>query len=417
MTVPRPTIQRDGDSWALAWPEHDVAMGLERLKERSEGLRAEVTVESGLAGRVVGPVDLNILSSESQTRFANVCHKRVNGLSSEVWHGLVIQACAIVAKQYREPTPTLDLSTVEAAGPIEYLVPGLIPKSETTVMYGDGESAKSLLALRIAFSVALGHELPWGPTPTATNVLYLDWETNAATVANRLSRLALGEACAVPTIHYRQCFRSLSDELPHIKEEISRKHIGLVIVDSIGFAASGALVEDETARSAMNALRNMSPATRLVVAHVSKGTADAPTGRSKPFGSAFFWNGMRSGFEVRRSEESAESVIDLGIYHWKSNDGRHLKPFGLSVVFDTASEGILFEHGDIDEVPDLAARTPLSQRIRNMLRKTAMTTRDLSEELGIAENAVRTTLGRMEGVVRLEQGGGRGKSSSWGLKE
>lgn len=411
-----PEIKRDGDSWTLAWPAYSIGMGLERLKERSDGLRAEITVESAIAGRVVGPVDLNILSSESQTRFANVCAKRVNGLGSDVWHALVIQACSIVAKQYREPTPTIDLSTIDHAGPIDYVIPGLIPKGETTVMYGDGESAKSLLALRIAFSVALGHELPWGGRPTPTNVLYLDWETNATTVANRLRRVALGEACATPRINYRQCFRSLSDELPHIKEEISKKQIGLVIVDSIGFAASGALVDDETARTAMNALRNMTPATRLVVAHVSKASAEATSGKSKPFGSAFFWNGMRSGFEVRRADEAgSDNVIDLGVYHWKSNDGRHVKPFGLSVVFDTEGEGILFEQSDIDDVPDLAARTPLSQRIRNMLRKTAMTTRDLSVELAVPENAVRTTLGRMEGVVRLEAGGGRGKSTSWGL--
>lgn len=412
----QPTINRDGDTWLLAWQNHGIAMGLERLKERSDGLRAEITVESGIAGRVVGPVDLNILSSESQTRFANVCAKRVNGLGSEVWHALVIQACSIVAKQFREPTPTIDLSTVAHAGPIEYIVPGLIPKGETTVMYGDGESAKSLLALRIAFSVALGHDLPWGSSPRRGNVLYLDWETNDTTVAKRLRGISLGEVCATPRIQYRQCFRSLSDELPHIKEEISKKDIDLVIVDSIGFAASGALVEDETARTAMNALRNMTPATRLVVAHVSRAGAEATSGKTKPFGSAFFWNGMRSGFEVRRSDEGgSDSPIDLGIYHWKSNDGRHVKPFGLSVTFDTEGEGILFEQSDIDDVPDLAARTPLSQRIRNLLRKTAMSTLDLSVELAVPENTLRTTLGRMEGVVRLEPGGGRGKSSTWGL--
>ncbi len=411
-----PVIERNGDTWALSWAEHSVAMGMERLKERSDGIRAEITVESRVAGRVVGPVDLNILSSESQTRFANVCAKRVNGLTSEVWHALVIQACAIVTKQFREPTPTLDLSAIVDGGPVEYLVPGLIPLGETTVMYGDGESAKSLLALRIAFSVALGIALPWGVVPMVGTVLYLDWETNSSTVAARLRRIALGEAMSVPRIHYRQCFRSLADELPHIREEIARKAITLVIVDSIGFAASGALVEDETARTAMNALRFMSPATRLVVAHVSKSTADMAGGKAKPFGSAFFWNGMRSGFEVRRSEEnSSDSVIDLGIYHWKSNDDRHVKPFGLSVIFDTASRGVLFEPSAIDDVPDLAARTPLSQRIRNMLRKGAMSTRNLSDELEVPENVIRTTLGRMEGTMRLEEGGGRGKSTVWGL--
>lgn len=415
-----PQIQRDGDNWVLTWDEHGIGMGFEALKESSSALKARVTVESRLAGRVVGPVNIDLLGMRSQAEFANGCAERVNGLEKPVWRALVVQAFSIVAKQFSDPGPTLDLSEVDATEPVEYLIPGLVPLSETTVMYGDGESAKSLLALRIAFSVALGHELPWGGVPKVGNVLYLDWETNGATIAKRLRRVALGEACLPPRIHYRECRRSLIDELPTIKEEISRRRIDLVIVDSLGYAASGALVEDETARSAMNAMRNLSPVTRLAVAHISRANADATGGKTRPFGSAFFWNGMRSGFEVRRSEEaSTDNMIDLGIFHWKSNDGRHVKPFGLSVLFDTKGDGILFEESSIDESPDLAAHTPIAQRIRNMLRKTpgnTATSHMMSEQLDIPENVIRTTLGRMQGVVRISEGGGRGKTALWGLE-
>jgi AAA domain len=412
-----PTVRRDGDVWHIAWTEHGVAMGIDRLKETSDGLKAEVTIESGIGGRVVGPVTLNLLNTRSQAELANRCFKRVNNLKQETWDGLMVYACAIVAKQYRSPTPTIDLSQLEDAGPVDYLIPGLVPRAETTVVYGDGESTKSLLCLLVSLCVSMGRELPWGARPQAGNVLYLDWETNARTVASRLRRLALGELCAVPTVHYRQCFRSLTDELPNIREQISKMDISLVVVDSIGFAASGALVEDETARSAMNALRQMTPATRLVVAHVSKSASESP-GPVKPFGSAFFWNGMRSGIEVRRSEDQAsDNLIDIGLYHRKANDGRHERPIGMSVMFDGADGGILFSPSDLGDVPDLAARTPLSSRIRNMLRNGAQTTRKVADELDVKENVVRVTLGRMEGVTRLESGGGRGKESTWGLSQ
>jgi hypothetical protein len=68
--VSAPRIERNGDTWSLAWPDQGVAMGLERLHESRDELRAEVVVESTVAGRVLGPVRLNILSSESQSRFA-----------------------------------------------------------------------------------------------------------------------------------------------------------------------------------------------------------------------------------------------------------------------------------------------------------------------------------------------------------
>jgi hypothetical protein len=288
---------------------------------------------------------------------------------------------------------------------------------ETTIVYGDGESAKSLFCLQFSLCVALGRELPWGARPARCNVLYLDWETNANTVASRLRRLSLGEACETPQINYRQCFRSLSDELPDIREQISKRHIGLVVVDSIGFAATGALVEDQTARSAMNDLRQMTPATRLVVAHISKGSADSP-GTAKPFGSNFFWNGMRSGVEIRRGEEpTSDNVVDIGVFHRKSNDGVHQRPFGLSAIFEECNRGIQFVPTDLSDVPDLAARTPLSSRIRNMLRNGKQSTKDLARDLEIGEDVVRVTLTRMSGVSRLEAGGGRGKPSVWGLAE
>lgn len=389
-------------------------MGFERLKEKSDGLKAMVTVE-GHKGRVIGPAELNMLSLQSQKTWATNCHTRVNSLSADQWHAMMVQACAIVTKQFWEPTPTIHLDEVDSSGSIEYLIPGLVPRGETTVIYGDGGSLKSLTCVRIALSVAMGLELPWGTTPPVGNVLYLDWETNPVTVARRLRRLALGEACTTPRIHYRQCFRSLADEMPHIKEEISRRNITLVIVDSIGFAVTGALTEDEPARTAMNALRSLSPVTRLVVAHISKASAEG-LGKSKPFGSAFFWNGLRSGIELRTSEDNAgQNVMDLGVYHNKSNDDRLTKPFGLSVIFDTKSDGILFERSEIQEIPDLAARTSLSARIRSLLKTGAQDTNAIADQLDVKPDIVRLTASRMTDLTKVSEGGGRGKPTVWGI--
>ena len=421
-------MRRDGDNWYFVWPKHHIGFGLDHLKESSDGIHAELTVESaapGVDGRLAGPVRLNLLSARTQAEIATKLEKRINGAVGKVdWDTLVTYACAVVAKQYREPTPIVDLAEVETSGAVDYLIPGLIPVDETTVLYGDGESAKSLIALRIGCSVVSGHQLPWDDQPTRRcGVLYLDWETNPRTVAGRLRRIALGMYSAVPQIFYRQCFRSLHDELPHIREEISKRHIGLVIVDSIGFAASGALVEDDTARSAMNALRQMSPATRLVVAHISAEAARSTAGAARPFGSAFFWNGMRSGLELRRAEEGADpDDIDLGLYHRKANDGEHHKPIGVNVLFDGRAGPIGFIKSDIRDIPDLAARTTLSSRLRELLRGGEMDTNELAEETEESADTIRKTLRRMQDVVPVSDNvvpvsgrGGRGKVQRWGL--
>lgn len=424
--MPSPEIERAGDSWVLTWPEHAIGVSVDKVREgRENALTAEVIVNStrvDKAGRILGPAALNLTALRSQTEFANVLAKRVNGLSTDEWHGIVVRACAIIAKQFREPSPSVVLCDVPDRDGVEYLIPGLIPRNETTILYGDGESAKSLLTLRIALSVAAGLSVPWErvidePIP----VLILDWETNAQTVRTRLKRLCDGMGIPVPpNIHYRGdtgrggVLRGIEDELGAIRAEVERKHIGLTVVDSIGFAVNGPLTEDATARAAVNALRQI-PGTRLVVAHVSVASANQATGKVRPFGSAFFWNGMRSGIECRRSEDNPDpNAIDLGLYHRKSNDERHHKDIGLRVAFQE-SGCIVVNTKALGDTPDLAIRTSLSTRIYDALRVHAKTTGDIAEELNVKENEVRAIVAKMPNIVNITPGTGRGNRATWGI--
>lgn len=411
----KPDVRRDGDTWLLTWPEDQIGLGVERLRESSDGLHAEIVVEStapGSSGRVHGPVKLNLLSSDSQTRLANVLTKRVNHTD---WASVVTQACAIVAREYRAPTPTLNLADYEDDGEVEWLIPGFLPKNETTILYGDGESGKSLLALLLSLRCRTGGTLPWGAAPSQqANVLYLDWETNPRTVKSRLKRLAW-DLEAVPQIHYRQMFRSLEEEVPNLRYEISQLGIDLVVVDSIGFACSGPLTEDQTARGAINALRALSPATRLVVAHISQEAARATSGPVRPFGSAFFWNGMRSGWEVRKAQDQPlKNRLEVGLYHRKANDGEHSVPVGLSVTFMDTGAVVVRQTG-LEEVPELAERMSLSARLRFLLRSGEKDTATLAQALDAKPDTVARTLDRAAWAMKVSGGGGRGNPTVWGI--
>ncbi len=427
-----PEIERHGDSWTLVWADKEVGFGIERLKESSDGLHAEVTIESrnGIkAGRLLGPVRLNLLSSESQTRFSNALAKRATMLEAETWLAITVQACAIVTKQWRDPPKTVRLKD-QPLVPVAYLVPGLIPKDETTFIYGDGESAKSLLAMRIAISVQTGKPLPWGAIVNQPgNVLYVDWETNSQTVATRMMRISASEGLDLsepPDIAYRgtsrdekgrwSSIRSLDDEIGNLREEVSRDDIRLVVIDSIGFAVRGALTEDQPVREAMGLLRSL-PCTRLVVAHISKASAGQPQGRVDPFGSAFFRNGVRSGFEVRRSEiDRGEDRIDLGLFQWKSNDDAHMKPFSLTVGFQGRIGPISIEKSNIYDIADLSTRTPISDRIANALRRASpLTPAQLADAVDEDQEVVAATLRRGTRFVQVSPGGGRGHQATWGL--
>jgi hypothetical protein len=165
----------------------------------------------------------------------------------------------------------------------------------------------------------------------------------------------------------------------------------------------------------MNALRTMGNCTRLVVAHVSKTDANEARAKVKPFGSAFFWNGMRSGIEVRRADDQPDQdVIDVGLFHRKANDGLHHKPIALRVAFDGLRGPIAFDMAELSETPDLAARTSISSRLYEALRRGQRDTKSLASELDENEKSVLKTLKRMRQVFQIEPGM-RGKPAVWGL--
>ena len=413
--------ERHGDSFLVVWPRQHVGFGIERITDSQHGygLQGFLTVDAiteEQRGTVFGPIRVGLEDHRSQTTIAETLAHRVNGRDAGGWLELLATACNRVSRDWRTPTATVDLSqAVEGDdGPINYLFHGMIPKDETTIWFGDGESAKSLMVLKLAVCHSLGIPTAWGPAPPIGKVLYLDWETTAKTVRQRLRRVCLGLNVSVPQILYRACMRSLPDEMPSIREEISKEKVSLVIIDSIGFAMTGALTDDEVARQALSCLRQME-CTRLVVAHVNSDTARNPKVAGRPFGSVFFWNGMRSGIEIRRAkDDQIDGEIDLGLYHRKANDGWHHKPLALKVSFDGLTGPICFDTLTLSDIPDLAQSTPLSSRIRQILKQGAMDTAELAEALDEEPDTVRKTANRMADVIKL-QPGTKNQPATWGL--
>lgn len=414
-----PDLRRFGDAFEYVWREEAVAIGLDRFQETRDGLHAEITVQSmapGFDGHIHGPARLNLLSTESQNRLAKVLAERVNHVD---WQGMLTLACNLTTSRWRQPPPYVDLAEAPEPGPVEVLLPG-IPKSETTCIYGDGEGGKSLLVLLIALATLSGVVLPWAcSVETPLTVMYLDWETNERTVNSRFRRMCRGYGLAdIPHLLYREMHRPLVDVVDVLRADRDRLGIDVFIFDSISYACSGSLNDDDVARGVMNAMRQLAPATRIGTAHVNQETARATaTTTARPFGSAFFWNGMRSGWEIHREPESPPDTIDLGVYHRKTNDVERERPFAVHVNFDGRTGPIRFSRGDLAASPDLIGRTTMSTRLRAALRGGKLTTNELVEQLETTKDTVLKTAKRMPDVIELEQGGGRGNPSVWGLSQ
>lgn len=356
-----PLFRQEGEDYEFHWEQHLIQVRLSEIWHQKDGLHARLdinTTKEGVPPKLLGAVNWNLQSTtgrESLTRYLN---KRLE----LDWPSVLEDTARLAIETYQEREPGIVLSQVVPVDTVS-IFPPLLREGEPTMLFGDGGSGKSYLALASAMSVHSGTSLLPFPVHGQRSVLYLDWEANATVHRTRMEELALGATLvdALPDIIYLPCSLSLSEHLRQIRVLISKYGIGVVIIDSAAAATNGEPERAEVALKFFNSLRSLKTTT-LIIAHTTKEES-----RGKPFGSAFWHNEARSTFEIERLQEEDTADVDLGLYHRKANNGKLLKPFGLQLRFTTSTAW--FEKADLLAEPssELAEKAPLRLRIERLL--------------------------------------------------
>jgi len=407
LRVEAPEIQRLGDEWAATWPAHGVTISFGSVRENSDGIHGEMSVVSGVMGEIHWG-RINLASTSAREGLVRKLDQAAPGLP---WRPILERACRQAARDLRTGEPVVPLVPRQADEGSRFLLPKLLLAGETNVEFADGGSGKSLFALAIAQSVSTGIALPGGLVPSApTRVLLLDYESHRPEHEDRLARLqGAGRPPAGLPILYRPMTRPLADEAGTIRAEIDRHNIGLVIVDSLAPACGPEPEGADAVVRTMTALRSFAPATRLVLAHVTKAAAEQRRGPVKPFGSAFVYNLARNIWELRKADEDEGADLVIAAFHRKSNAGRLYPPLGFRFTFH---DGVTSLHAhDIGQAPDLLARTSLAFQIQKDLAFGAQTVASLVEATGSSKDTVARTLRRLRTtgkVIPLDEG-------RWGL--
>ena len=413
-----PIIRREDDRIFCLWMEQGLGIGFESLREKPDGLHGEVSVQTIDATMVksghVHWARLNLSSTSARLALARFLATRVKQGKVD-WHSLIEYACTATAQAFREGKPAIALSTVPPVLDRPYALFPLLPLGQTCVLYGDGGSGKSYIALSLALSLATLHGLPSGLRPQIQGcTLYLDYETDSQEQSRRRTLLSTGLGLPEPPeVHYQRMERPLADDLQRIKSDVRRLRPVLLIVDSIAPACGGEPESAEVILRFFNTIRELAPdSTRLILSHISKGDLDKR--RARPFGSAFTRNMARSCWEVRREDQEESDALTLGLFHDKSNEDRLHSPRGLTFSFEFPDR-VTIKGSDVTDSPELAASTRLSSRLRVALRSGARTLKELAEELDAKPDTLRRTLYRMNDVSQLNKKEGKGGGSVWGL--
>lgn len=384
-----------GDGYRLAIPRVGIALEVDRLRREHHELIGELSVRCDLPGAravngsgIISTADLNLSSARARTDRAKLLATRSN-TSDLDWVGIVEDFCQRVLNADRTGQPAVDLRDLPrpSADDDLFVVDGLaLPRRHPSIMFGDGGTGKSYLALYVAGRIA-EQDVP---------VALFDWELAGDDHRDRLERLFPD---GMPRILYCRCERPLVYEVDRLRRIVRENNVAYAVYDSVAFASDGPPEAAEVAGRYFRALRQIGGGS-LHIAHVSKGeNAD-----QKPFGSSFWHNGARCTWYARQAESSAGSEsLAVGLFNKKANLGRLRPPLGFSISFE--EHRTVIRRNDVADNPDLAGQLSVRQRMYYLLRKGARSPEVIAEEIDADVDTVKRTVRRCKKLFTVIDGG------------
>ena len=409
----RPQLQSRGGAYIFTFAEAQVEMKVDHVEtnDRKGGIFVEMTTS-----RITGKDDKdrahlghnrgNLLTSVGKGSFTRPLKDKYPGYE---WGDFVEIVALAVTKEEREgepAVPLLDIQMVNADA--RYALYPFVQIGQPNLFFGFGGSMKSFFAAWLLTKIATGMD---GAEPM--NILILDWESDGEDWRQRVEMISNGLGAGYPgNVYYRYCDKPLADEASELEAICFDLDIGMVIVDSVGWACGGDPVDTGITTRFFRALRTLRR-TSILIAHQS---ADEQSKR--PFGNQYWVNGPRAVFQVYASQEPGEPRVTLGIWDRKLSRGIKPKPFGYVADFVVANERkytegdrVSLRPGDLRDT-GLEAKLPLPDRILSELRDGKLSVEEIAGRVEVTGPTVRTTLNRLRKrglVFKVDDG------QEWGL--
>ena len=374
-------------------------MLVDRLHEEKDGLKCEMTVSTSIAP-VAGQLregNFNLSSTTTRTQWQKSLAERLD----IDWYAILEQVCTLTRKRWREGEPVVDLATVAPRAGVPFLLPPFVVEGAASILFAEGGTGKSMLALAMAVSVATSEPILNVYPTRAGPVLYLDWEWDAESHAERLRAICRGAGIDLPKgmIHYRHEMASVWEAASNIRRQVAEKQCVMVVIDSLGFARGGEPESADLTLKTFAALRTLGVPV-LVLDHVAKNATD----KKFSFGSIYTTNAARITWRADAVKEEGKNKIIIGLSNQKAN-GRFQKPLGFTMQMDIDDDDKLIEvhftPTDPGDVPGLTKSLALRDQIGNVLKASmypmapaGIATALAAEGSNVSTDVIRTILHR-----------------------
>ena len=428
----KPEIESDGFEYTFSWPEKGCQVMVSEVRQDRDRLVAHVGVFSLVTNELLyeGPLNLSA-GPRIRKELLNHVASRLAGRPAEQNPDFTLEmvdyVVAYVRQQSKEteaPTNLYEQAEIDPSeAGLEWVVPGLVPAGDPTLVFAHGESGKSLFAAFVSVVVSVGFPAA-GFSPKRTPVLYLDYEGQERSNRLRMQAIARGlEMPKVPPVLYRRCTLPLGRELAELARIVRAKGIGLVVVDSF-FGASEPQKDSATSvRDYFMDLRRFGCAV-MTLDHVAK----HQEGERSPYGSVYKQNFSRCVWELTRSDaEDQDGSFLVGLFCRKFNNGPRPRPVGLEISFNGEDPyrptEIFVKRTDPMDDPEFSRRMPMVDRIERCLKGGKRTVSGLLSALDLEtdrdRDRVRHLLRKYKGkrFLRIgdDEGGSYANEGEWGL--
>jgi DNA-binding transcriptional ArsR family regulator len=314
----------------------------------------------------------------------------------------------------RDEEPALSLvrfASRPTPEPREFIVPDLIPRYHPTTLYGWGGTAKSLIALLLAMSVASGREKFFGRDVTVHGpAIYIDFELDADEQHRRVMQLTEGMKIEVPEdlLYVSALGVRTHDAIEFALSMCDEYDVALAVLDSLGpamvgdMAAARDVIEFHNCYIAPFKALGVTP---ILVDHQARQQSGEGYQAKGAFGSAYKEHLSRSLIQVEAGDRSAErGTLNVRLRHKKTNFGALAEPFDVSLSF--SDEMIVVTTRDLTPA-DRAQEATLNARDRVVaaLEDGPAYPDEIQEATGLARSTVRNTLGALKKSGRVEPTG------------
>lgn len=348
---------------------------------------------------------LNLESDRARSSTAKELATRFKG---QEWKDLLEEITNKTLQEFEKGEPVIELHSNDAAPALDYLIYPLVPAGKPTVLFGDPGSGKSQLAVVLNILAAFAgwddNPLRLIPPKKSMRGLVLDWEADEDDWRRQLAWFTQAFDLGYATLFYRRCSLSLGHDLDAIKAHIEMVRADYVIIDSVSLAAGGDLNHMDVATNFFRATRQLTypdgrPLTSISLAHTSK---DRDSKQKTILGSVLFEAGARNVWEVRAQEDEPEDILDIALFHRKSNLSKKHPPLGYRIQYrlDPNNQNQTIPQSmswlDPKSVEEFVERMKTTDRILHYLKGVRADEKTIAEELGLTVNNTRVSLFRLK---------------------